>query len=118
MKPFDSIFIALVAASLILQNAPAASPDNPPFSPKEYRDFAMSHEGNVASGKQLFSQERTACSKCHSDGNSSKAGPDLFAAGDKFPRAELIRALLEPSASIAVGYGMTIVETKSGEEYQ
>src|SRR5262249_4843061 len=58
-------------------------------------------------------------SKCHSvDGTASKAGPDLFAAGDKFPRPELIAAVLEPSASIAVGYGATIVETKSGEEVQ
>jgi len=27
------------------------------------------------------------CANCHSvDGSSAKAGPDLFAAGDKFPR--------------------------------
>ena len=39
-------------------------------------------------------------------------------AGDKFPRQELIRAIQEPSASIAVGYGTTILETKSGEELQ
>src|SRR5260221_5669207 len=37
--------------------------------------------------------------------------------GDKFPRRDLIRAVLEPSAEIAVGYGTTIVETKSGEAY-
>jgi len=37
---------------------------------------------------------------------------------DKFPRGELIRALLEPSQAIAVGYGTTIVEMKSGEEVQ
>src|SRR5262249_24934115 len=58
------------------------------------------------------------CAKCHSvDGSSSKAGPDLFAAGDKFPRSELIRSILEPSAAIAVGCGATIVETKSGDEF-
>jgi putative heme-binding domain-containing protein len=67
----------------------------------------------------LFNDEkRTACVKCHSvDGSASKAGPDLFAAGDKFPRRELIRAIQEPSASIAVGYGTTIIETKAGEEF-
>jgi len=37
------------------------------------------------------------------DGSSAKAGPDLFAAGDKFPRGELIHEVLEPSATIAVG---------------
>ncbi|HWY78720.1 MAG TPA: PQQ-dependent sugar dehydrogenase [Verrucomicrobiae bacterium] len=87
---------------------------------REYRDFAMSHDGNVVRGRELFNNEnRAGCAGCHSvDGTASKAGPDLFAAGDKFPRPELIRAVLEPSASIAIGYGTTIVESKSGEEFQ
>jgi len=87
---------------------------------REYRDFAMSHDGNAAHGRELFNDEqRAACVKCHSvDGASGKAGPDLFAVGDKFPRRELIRAVLEPSAEIAIGYGTTIVETKSDEEFQ
>ena len=87
---------------------------------KEYRDFAMGHDGNAARGRELFlAVERTACANCHSvDGSSAKAGPDLFAVGDKFPRGELIHEVLEPSATIAVGYGATIVVTKSGEEYE
>ena len=44
-----------------------------------------------------------------------KAGPDLFTVGDRFPRRELITAILEPSETIAVGYGATLLETKSGE---
>ena len=87
---------------------------------KEYRDFAMGHDGNVTRGRELFlSEQRAACVKCHSaDGSNVKAGPDLFAAGDKFPRRELIESILEPSSTIAVGYGTTIVETTSGEAYQ
>src|SRR5260221_14566079 len=84
---------------------------------REYRDSAMGREGSVARGRELFfAESRTACGNCHSvDGSSSKAGPDLFAIGDKFPRRDLIRGGLEPSAEIAVGYGTTIVETKSGQ---
>jgi putative heme-binding domain-containing protein len=41
-----------------------------------------------------------------------------MAIGDKFPRHELIRAILEPSAEIAVGYGTTTVETVAEEEFQ
>lgn len=80
----------------------------------------MGRDGNAARGRELFNNEqRAACVKCHSvDGSSGKAGPDLYAVGDKFPRRELIRAVLEPSADIAIGYGTTIVETKSGEEFQ
>jgi putative heme-binding domain-containing protein len=87
---------------------------------REYRDFAIVHDGNPARGRELFNDEqRTACVKCHSiDGTGSKAGPDLFAVGDKFPRAELVRAVLEPSAEIAVGYAATIVKTRSGDDFQ
>jgi putative heme-binding domain-containing protein len=106
-------------------SARAAEPDrNPPADParqlREYRDFAMGREGDVSRGRELFNNEqRLACARCHSvDGSSDKAGPDLFAVGDKFPRRELIRAVLEPSAEIAIGYGTTLVETKSGEEFQ
>ncbi len=101
--------------------APAPSPPlDPALQLREYRDFAMGHDGDATRGRQFFNDEqRTACVKCHSvDGTSSKAGPDLFAVGDKFPRPELIRAVLEPSADIAVGYGTTIVEMKSGDEFQ
>ena len=79
----------------------------------------MNHDGDAARGREVFNNEqRAGCAKCHSvDGGGSKAGPDLYAVGDRFPRLELIRALLEPSASIAVGYGTTIVETKSGDSF-
>jgi putative heme-binding domain-containing protein len=41
----------------------------------------------------------------------------LFAVGDKFGRHEIIAAVLEPSASIAVGYSTTTIETRSGQIY-
>lgn len=87
---------------------------------REYRDYALGRDGNAGRGREFFqSEQRGACAKCHSvDGTSSLAGPDLQSVGDKFPRRELIRAVLEPSAEIAVGYGLTVVETKSGEVIQ
>lgn len=86
----------------------------------DYRQFAMQHDGEAARGKMLFADEqRLACSKCHSiDGRGNKAGPDLSSVGEQFARRELIDAVLNPSATIAVGYSSTRVETKSGEEYQ
>jgi putative heme-binding domain-containing protein len=84
-----------------------------------YRAFAMSHEGNASAGRALFQDERRlACSRCHAtDGKSATAGPDLVTAGDKFPRIELIESILNPSATIAVGYSTTIVSTRSGETF-
>jgi putative heme-binding domain-containing protein len=86
---------------------------------REYRDYAMGHDGDATRGRELFSNEqRLGCAKCHSvDGSSSRAGPDLLTIGDSYPRRELIRSVLEPSSTIAVGYGTTIVETKSGETF-
>ena len=116
--------VHFLVAAAFTRFAPAAespSDQTAPIPPlKEFRDFAMGHDGRAAHGRDLFNNEqRAACVRCHSvDGSSSKAGPDLFAVGDKFPRRELIGAVLEPSAEIAVGYGTTIVETKSGEAYQ
>ena len=85
-----------------------------------YRKYALTHEGDVARGASLFADEqKLACAKCHSlDGRASKAGPDLFAVGDKFGRRDLVDAVLMPSATISPGYGTVIVETKAGEEYQ
>ncbi|MDB6054436.1 MAG: putative glucose/L-sorbosone dehydrogenase, distantly related to bacterial beta-galactosidase [Verrucomicrobiales bacterium] len=85
----------------------------------DYRKFALSSQADAARGKALFFDEtKLACSKCHTvDGKNGKAGPDLFAIGDKYPRPDLMEAILQPSANIAVGYTTTVVSTKSGEEY-
>ncbi len=95
--------------------APAKIP-----SPETYRKHALTHEGDAANGARLFADEqKLGCTKCHSvDGRASKAGPDLFAAGDKFGRRDLVDAVLFPSATISPGYGTVIVETKAGEEFQ
>ncbi|HXT41396.1 MAG TPA: PQQ-dependent sugar dehydrogenase [Candidatus Angelobacter sp.] len=114
------VVVVLTICTRGAEPAVHSPPGNSSRQLREYRDFAMVHDGNAVHGRELFaSEQRAACVKCHSvDGSSGKAGPDLFAVGDKLPRMELIRAVLEPSAEIAVGYGTTIVETKSGEQFQ
>lgn len=97
---------------------PAAEPPAAPGSPRAYREHAMAQEGNSERGKKLFSDARALCFQCHTvDGKPVKLGPDLQTVGDKYPRAELIRALLEPSATIMPGYGRTEIETKTGEKF-
>ncbi len=89
-----------------------------PADKRAYQGYAVGHEGDSARGERIFQSESAGCSKCHTvDGSAAKAGPDLFAIGDKYPRRDLVTAILEPSAAIAVGYGSTIVNTKSGEEF-
>ena len=105
--------IALAAATA------GAAAERAPSSPSAYRDYALKRDGDAARGRELFfAPDRLGCANCHSvDGSATKAGPDLFAAGDRFPRRELIAAILEPSAVIAVGYGATLIETRAGEKH-
>jgi putative heme-binding domain-containing protein len=87
--------------------------------PREYQEHALRNEGNSERGSLIFNSERTACFQCHStDGKGGKAGPDLYASGDKYSRADLIRSVLEPSATIMMGYSTTVIETTAGQKIQ
>jgi putative heme-binding domain-containing protein len=114
------LVLALSASSQGAELSSQNSPVEVARQLREYRDFAMGHDGSAARGRDLFNNEqRVGCAKCHSvDRSSSKAGPDLLAVGDTYPRRELISSVQEPSASIAVGFATTIVETKSDETFQ
>jgi putative heme-binding domain-containing protein len=81
-----------------------------------YTAFALEHKGDAARGRVLYENgARSLCSQCHTlDGSGGKAGPGLSGIGDKFTRPDLIRAVLEPSAGIAIGYGTTVLTRKSG----
>jgi putative heme-binding domain-containing protein len=117
LNRFSTSALALLFASQVLAFAdqnPAPARDK-----EEYRQFAIDHHGNIQRGKKLFSDTRVACIRCHTvDGTGSNVGPELSSIGNKFSRTELIQAVLEPSTNIAVGFSTTIVETKSGEEFQ
>lgn len=111
----------IYAAMLVTTTLHAAAPIDSEAQKqlRDYRNNAMGLEGNPVKGREIFNNEQgVGCVKCHSvDGSSSKAGPDLQTLGDKFPRAEIVRSILEPSSTIAVGYGTTQILTHQGEEY-
>jgi putative heme-binding domain-containing protein len=111
---FLTIGLLLSSANVFAADAPAAA------KPKEkYAEFAMTHSGDPARGKLLFNDEKKlACARCHAiDGTQSKVGPNLFAIGDKFGRRELVESVIAPSATIAEGYGTTIITT-AGDDVQ
>jgi putative heme-binding domain-containing protein len=120
VRSWGRFSIVAVVFCLVAQGLVRAEPGRGPVRDKEeYRRVALEQRGNVARGRKLFSDARISCARCHSvDGSGSNVGPDLAAVGNKFSRSELIQAVLEPSATIAIGFGTTIVETKSGEEVQ
>jgi putative heme-binding domain-containing protein len=107
--------LAGIAAVVLSVSAPLSAGEPP--SREAYRKFALANEGDAEAGWRLFNDaQKVACAVCHTvDGKGGKAGPDLFAIGEKFGRRDLIQQVLEPSATIAVGYSTTVVRTKDGE---
>ncbi|WP_052572891.1 PQQ-dependent sugar dehydrogenase [Haloferula sp. BvORR071] len=84
----------------------------------EFGRQALAQGGDAERGRAVFNDAASLCSTCHTvDGSGSKVGPDLGSIGDKFERRDLVRAVLEPSATVAVGYGMTSVTTGKGESF-
>jgi len=76
----------------------------------------LSLPGDAARGKQVFhGTAGISCKNCHRIGQDGKeVGPDLTAIAKKYPRAELLESILEPSKRIDAKYLTYLVETKQG----
>ena len=70
-------------------------------------------------GREIFADLKgVGCIKCHAVGGvGAKIGPDLAGIGTRYPRAELIRSVLEPSNRVAAGYQVTTIVTDAGKIY-
>ena len=76
------------------------------------------HGGNAEAGKQISRNHLAAqCVRCHRFGreDGSEIGPNLGKISQTKDREYILRALVDPSADIAEGYGMTTVTLKTGE---
>ena len=81
----------------------------------KYQQAALAG-GNSARGKKVFASEKAGCVKCHLiEGDEQRAGPDLRVVGDKYALDQLIRSVLEPSASIHPDYATLVVTTVAGK---
>jgi mono/diheme cytochrome c family protein len=99
--PIAAALATTILALAALWPLHAQSPKPPSLD--AYRSHALTRAGDTSRGAKLFAEDqRLSCTKCHSiDGSASKAGPDLFAAGDAFGRRDLVESILVPSAKIA-----------------
>lgn len=72
-------------------------------------------KGDLSRGKSLFASH---CASCHRMGQSGASiGPDLTNIRTKFDRENLLEAIINPSASIMVGYEPLLINTKDGNSY-
>ncbi|MDB6069521.1 MAG: putative glucose/L-sorbosone dehydrogenase, distantly related to bacterial beta-galactosidase [Verrucomicrobiales bacterium] len=115
--PNKSAVAFSILAGLIIAGVSVAQETPAPPAKEAYAAFAAEHGGDAARGKVLFEgTSRGLCALCHTlDGTGAKAGPDLSGIGDKFGRADLVKSVLEPSSTIAVGYTTTVLTRKNGE---
>lgn len=79
-------------------------------------------EGHAKRGQALFFEERAQCATCHSyqlgdTTRGAEIGPNLTAIREKLGRAEILDAILNPSAAIAFGYDTWLLETDDGLLY-
>ncbi len=86
------------------------------FNPEVYRAAALKGPGNPDHGRKLFSDLKgLACIKCHAVGKEGGAvGPELSSVASKYPRDELIAAVLNPSAKISSGYEPIVLALSDG----
>jgi putative heme-binding domain-containing protein len=70
--------------------------------------------GQADAGKAVFA--KASCLQCHSA--SQALGPDLAGVANRFSRADLFTAMLQPSKDLSPRYQMTVAETKDGKTYQ
>lgn len=81
----------------------------------------LTHGGDPKAGKELTINHTVAqCIRCHQIGKPQggaplAVGPDLTKIGSQFDRDYLVASILEPNRDIAPGFGMAMIETKSGE---
>ncbi len=73
--------------------------------------------GDARRARRYFMVNSTGqCARCHAiGGEGGNVGPDLTHIGDKLSREELLRALIEPSARLAPGYGSVKLTLKDGQ---
>ncbi len=79
---------------------------------------ALTTGGSPVRGRQVATQHPAAqCVRCHSIGASgADVGPNLAGVGSRLTRKELLDSLINPSATLAPGYGQVSVTLKNGQK--
>ena len=73
--------------------------------------------GDPSLGEAIF-QGQGACMQCHKiNGKGGEQGPDLSLVGKRLGRGKLLESIVNPSAEITPGYGLSTVILKNGEAY-
>ncbi|MBM4113293.1 MAG: DUF1080 domain-containing protein [Phycisphaerae bacterium] len=104
------------------RGAPSAVPPPPSASARAVRAWNVADllDESISSGRDLARGARiyreASCMLCHRfNGDGVATGPDLTGVASRFGRADLLRAILEPSADVSDQYRDSMVTTHDGE---
>jgi len=88
------------------------------FSSKPANLYSLALSGgDAALGAKVF-EGQGACMQCHKiNGKGGEQGPDLSLVGKRLGRGKLLESIVNPSAEITPGYGLSTVTLKNGEAY-
>ncbi len=72
--------------------------------------------GDAEAGRKVFFEHQAAqCLRCHAvKGNGGTVGPDVAGIGSRVDRKYLLESLINPSAKIAMGYSLSVLEMNDG----
>ena len=75
--------------------------------------------GDAKMGRLVYEQHVAGqCVRCHdAGGEKNQVGPALKGIGERFNREYLLRSLVDPSANIAEGFGVTAAEMSDGQTF-
>lgn len=76
-------------------------------------------KGDRERGREVFRQNGAAqCKSCHNlEGVGETIGQDLAKIGAKYPKAEMLREIIEPSRTIDPAFATYALETKAGQVF-
>lgn len=85
-------------------------------------DLTASYAGSLFGGDSdrgkriFFGHESAQCMRCHSyDDMGGNAGPRLNGVASRITRAQILEALINPSARLAPGFGIVTLKLKDGK---
>ncbi|MFN0128489.1 MAG: NPCBM/NEW2 domain-containing protein [Verrucomicrobiales bacterium] len=73
-------------------------------------------QADASVGEKLFTS--CGCAACHTvEKDAAPKGPNLHDIAKRYPPAELLMSLINPSATIAQGFPTNVIDTKEGETF-
>jgi hypothetical protein len=106
---------AAVKAQLVLAIG-SSPPGTRPSTIEEWLAAIGSGTDSADRGRRVFFSSQSACSSCHrAERRGGDLGPDLTNVGRSKTRAQIVDAILRPSAEISPEYQGWFIRTKTGE---